>query len=53
MICYNDNYIVKKNERILKMSKDKKQVEEITSMDEDSPWYTDIVKKAELIECTS
>ena len=54
MICYNDNYIVKKNERILKMSKDKKQVEEITSMDEDfARWYTDIVKKAELIEYTS
>ena len=54
MICYNNNYIVKKNERILKMSKDKKQVEEITSMDEDfARWYTDIVKKAELIEYTS
>ena len=36
------------------MSKDKKQVEEITSMDEDfARWYTDIVKKAELIEYTS
>ena len=33
---------------------DKKFVEEITSMDEDfAQWYTDIVKKAELIEYTS
>ncbi len=33
---------------------DKKLVEQITSMDEDfAKWYTDIVKKAELIEYTS
>lgn len=33
---------------------DKKMVEAITSMDEDfAQWYTDIVKKAELIEYTS
>lgn len=33
---------------------DKKLVKEITSMDEDfAKWYTDIVKKAELIEYTS
>ena len=32
----------------------KKQVAEITAMDEDfAQWYTDIVKKAELIEYTS
>lgn len=36
------------------MSKEKKMVEEITSMDEDfARWYTDIVKKADLIEYTS
>ncbi|MGN0587360.1 MAG: proline--tRNA ligase, partial [Oscillospiraceae bacterium] len=37
------------------MAKDnKKMVEAITSMDEDfAQWYTDIVKKAELIEYTS
>jgi len=36
------------------MSKEKKLVEEITSMDEDfARWYTDIVKKADLIEYTS
>ncbi len=36
------------------MAKDKKLVEAITSMDEDfAKWYTDIVKKAELIEYTS
>lgn len=36
------------------MAKDKKLVEAITSMDEDfAQWYTDIVKKAELIEYTS
>lgn len=33
------------------MAKEKKQVEEITSMDEDfAKWYTDIVKKAELMD---
>ncbi len=33
------------------MGKDKKMVEEITSMDEDfARWYTDIVKKAELMD---
>ncbi len=36
------------------MSKEKKQVAEITSMDEDfSKWYTDIVKKAELMDYSS
>src|SRR5690554_4321413 len=36
------------------MSKDKKLVEEITSMEEDfAKWYTDIVKKAELAEYSS
>lgn len=36
------------------MAKDKKLVKSITSMDEDfAQWYTDIVKKAELIEYTS
>ena len=36
------------------MASDKKMVEQITSMDEDfAKWYTDIVKKAELIEYTS
>ena len=36
------------------MSKNKKQVEEITSMDEDfAKWNTDIVKKAELMDYSS
>ena len=36
------------------MAKDKKMVTAITSMDEDfAQWYTDICKKAELIEYTS
>ncbi|MBE6687034.1 MAG: proline--tRNA ligase [Ruminococcaceae bacterium] len=36
------------------MAKDKKLVEEITSMDEDfAQWYTDIVKKADLIDYSS
>ncbi len=36
------------------MADNKKMVEEITSMEEDfAKWYTDIVKKAELIEYTS
>ncbi len=36
------------------MANDKKKVEAITSMEEDfAKWYTDIVKKAELIEYTS
>lgn len=36
------------------MANEKKMVEAITSMDEDfAKWYTDIVKKAELIEYTS
>ena len=36
------------------MADNKKMVSEITSMDEDfAKWYTDIVKKAELIEYTS
>ena len=37
-----------------KMAKEKKLVEAITSMDEDfAQWYTDVVKKAELIDYTS
>ena len=36
------------------MADNKKMVEAITTMDEDfAKWYTDIVKKAELIEYTS
>ena len=36
------------------MADQKKLVEDITSMEEDfAKWYTDIVKKAELIEDTS
>ena len=36
------------------MADNKKMVEEITSMDVDfAQWYTDIVKKAELIDYTS
>ena len=36
------------------MAKEKKLVEAITSMDEDfAQWYTDVVKKAELIDYTS
>ena len=36
------------------MSKDKKLVEAITSMDVDfAQWYTDVVKKAELVEYSS
>ena len=36
------------------MAQHKKMVEEITSMEEDfAKWYTDVVKKAELIEYTS
>lgn len=36
------------------MAKDKKLVEAITSMDQDfAQWYTDVVKKAELIDYTS
>ena len=37
--------------RIIKMGKDKKLVEAITSMETDfAQWYTDVVKKAELID---
>ena len=37
-----------------KMANDKKLVEAITSMEEDfAQWYTDVVKKAELIDYTS
>ena len=37
-----------------KMAKEKKLVEEITSMDVDfAQWYTDVVKKAELTDYTS
>ena len=34
------------------MAKDKKLVEAITAMEDDfAQWYTDVVKKAELIAC--
>ena len=40
-----------KNERIYEMANDKKMVEQITSMDVDfAQWYTDVVKKAELVD---
>ena len=40
--------------RYLSMAKDKIMVEDITSMDVDfAQWYTDICKKAELVEYTS
>ena len=40
--------------RRAKMAKEKKLVESITSMEEDfAQWYTDVVKKAELIDYTS
>ena len=43
-------YVRTKMEEI-KMAKDKKMVEAITSMEEDfAQWYTDVVKKADLIE---
>ena len=36
------------------MAKDKKLVEAITSMEEDfAQWYTDVVRKAELIDYSS
>ena len=36
------------------MANEKKMVEQITSMDEDfAKWYTDIVKKADLIDYSS
>ena len=36
------------------MAKEKKLVEQITSMDEDfAQWYTDVVKKAELMDYSS
>ena len=36
------------------MAKDKKLVEAITSMEEDfAQWYTDVVKKADLVDYTS
>ena len=46
-------YVRTKMEEI-KMAKDKKMVEAITSMEEDfAQWYTDVVKKADLIDYTS
>lgn len=40
--------------RLIDMAKDKKLVEAITSMEEDfTQWYTDVVKKAELMEYSS
>lgn len=36
------------------MAQQKKMVEDITSMDEDfSQWYTDVVKKAQLMDYSS
>ena len=36
------------------MAKDKKLVEQITSMEEDfAQWYTDVVLKADLVDYTS
>lgn len=44
----------KKKKRRKNMAKDKKLVEAITSMEEDfAQWYTDVVKKAELIDYSS
>ena len=41
-------------EMLITMAKNEKMVDAITSMDEDfAKWYTDIVKKAELVEYTS
>ena len=46
-------FILSKKEN-RKMAKEKKLVEAITSMDVDfAQWYTDVVKKAELIEYSS
>lgn len=42
------------NQEEIEMAKEKKLVEAITSMEEDfAQWYTDVVKKAELIDYTS
>ena len=47
------NVKVSKGEPI-DMAKEKKLVEDITSMDVDfAQWYTDVVKKAELMDYTS
>ncbi len=51
-----ENSTVRKmyREEIIVMAKDKKLVEAITSMDTDfAQWYTDVVKKAELIDYSS
>ena len=52
-----DSGIIKRNEErrgAIELAQQKKMVEEITSMDEDfAKWYTDIVKKAELIDYSS
>lgn len=40
--------------RIVFMAKEKKLVEAITAMEDDfAQWYTDVVKKAELVEYSS
>lgn len=45
----NDRTVVAEKEK--DMAKEKKLVEAITSMEEDfAQWYTDVVKKAELID---
>ena len=47
-------YIYLRQKEIKKMADNKKMVEAITSMEEDfAQWYTDVVKKAELIDYTS
>ena len=47
------NYIIERIKRLI-MADNKKMVEQITSMDEDfAKWYTDIVKKADLIDYSS
>ena len=48
------NYILKGRLNIKMAANEKKLVEQITSMDEDfAKWYTDIVKKADLIDYSS
>ena len=48
------NYILKGRLNIKMAENEKKLVEQITSMDEDfAKWYTDIVKKADLIDYSS
>ena len=54
IFCIFVRFFKPRKVRSLNMADNKKMVEAITSMDEDfAKWYTDIVKKAELIEYTS